>query len=200
MEKVDFKKTLKQLYKPSAKEVSFVKVPAMQYLMIDGQGSPAGKDFKEAIETLYPIAYTLKFMSKEIDKDYAVPPLEALWWADDMNVFYTREKDQWKWTAMIMQPDWITNEVFLKVISKVKAKKSPPKIEQIKLETYNEGDCGQIMHIGPFDDEGPNIQRIHKAIAEKGGKLSGKHHEIYLSDFRRTAPEKLKTVIRQPFH
>lgn len=200
--KTDFKKALKHLYKPSAKEASFVDVPTMQYLMIDGQGNPGTSErFKAAVETLYPVAYTLKFMIKEVnpDNDFVVPPMEALWWADDMEVFVDGKKDEWKWTIMIMQPDFISNNDFNEAVKSVKLKKCPPLIDELRLEKYTEGKCGQIMHLGPFENEGPTVQKLHKAIEKNGGKLNSKHHEIYLSDIRRAKPENWKTVIRQPY-
>ena len=202
MSKIDFKRTLKEFYRPSAKKFSIVDVSPMQFLMVDGRGSPASQEYKEALEALYPIAFTLKFMSKlELGKDYVVPPLQGLWWADDMNVFTTSDdKSDWIWTMMIMQPDWITEQMMETAVAKViKKKGSQPGFTKLRLDSYHEGTAAQIMYIGPYADEGPTIARLHAFIEENGHQLSGKHHEIYLSDPRRTAPEKLKTVIRQPF-
>ncbi len=205
MAKIDFKKEMKNLYNPSAKEVSEVIVPAMNFLMIDGKGDPnTSNEFKDAIEALYPVSYTIKFdIKKNQGKDFGVMPLEGLWWADDMNDFMTGNRDNWKWTLMIMQPEFITKELVDKSINTV-AKKNlpaggPPALSKIRFEKYDEGKSVQIMHIGPFAEEGPNIQKLHGRIKELGGKLSGKHHEIYLSDMRKTAPEKLKTILRQPY-
>jgi hypothetical protein len=208
MKKIDFKKELKHLYGPSKKDVVTVEVPKMDFLMIDGQGDPnASQDYQDAIEALFSVSYDIKFSVKKgpssLDIDYGVMPLEGLWWVDDMSKFSIDDKSDWKWTAMIMQP---SNEDF-KIsqdrvdasIERVNKKKDPPALPKLRFEQYEEGSSAQIMHIGPFSDEGPTVEKIHDHIKENGKKLRGKHHEIYLSDFRRTAPEKLKTIIRQPF-
>lgn len=199
---VDFKKEFKQLYNPSAKEFALVEVPPLQFLMIDGQGDPnTAPAYQEAIEALYGVAYTLKFMSKnELGKDYVVPPLEGLWWAEDMAAFATQLKDTWQWTAMIMQPDWLTPEMVTTAIKQVEKKKGPlPGLSKLRLETYHEGLSVQIMHIGPFSTEGPTLAKLHQEFIPANGLAeNGKHHEIYLGDPRKTAPDKLKTVLRQP--
>jgi hypothetical protein len=202
--KKDYKKELKELYTPSAKEVSEVIVPKMNYIAIDGKGDPnTSKEYVDAIQTLYPVAYTIKFSIKKAGgPDFSVMPIEGLWWSDDMNDFTAGKKDNWYWTSMMMQPDIVTKEIFEKAIAEVKAKKHPTSIDKIRFESFDEGRAGQILHIGPFSAEGPNIQKIHNYIKSKGGIFDGKtqkHHEIYLSDPRRVAPEKLKTVIRQSF-
>jgi hypothetical protein len=202
MSKIDFKKEFKHLYNPTAKEFVLVDVPGMQFLMVDGHGDPnAAKEYTDAVETLYAVAYKLKFLSKkELDRDYVVPPLEGLWWAEDMETFTTkRDKSQWDWTMMIMQPDWITKDMLERVIPQVKAAKDPPALEKLCFETYEEGLAIQILHIGSYDDEAPILHRLHyEYMPEHGYDFSGKHHEIYLSDPRKVAPEKLKTVLRQP--
>ena len=201
MKKIDYKKELKHLYKPSAKKVEFVDVPEMNFLMIDGKGNPnTSKEFSNAVEALFSLSYTIKFMIKKGEKqiDYGVLPLEGLWWADDMNKFSTENKDEWKWTVMIMQPEFITESIVKEAIQKVKVKKDLPALENIRFESFNEGKVAQTLHIGPFSEEGPTIEKVHNFIKENGYKLSGKHHEIYLSDIRKAAPEKWKTVIRQP--
>lgn len=201
MEKIDYKKALKQFYRPSPNQVAVVDVPAMNFLMVDGKGAPLGPEFQQAVETLYPVAYTLKFMIKKgsVGVDYSVLPLEGLWWADDMEDFVKRIKDRWKWTLMIMQPDLISADAVKEAVSQVKAKKNPPALEKLRFERFDEGKAAQIMHIGSFDNEGPTVEKVHRCIEDAGGRLSGRHHEIYLNDPRRTAPEKLKTIIRQPF-
>lgn len=201
MKKIDLKKELKHLYGASRKEAVIVDVPEMNFLTIDGAGDPnTSQEFKDAIEALYGVSYTLKFMIKqgETAVDYGVPPLEGLWWADDMAVFSTGEKDKWKWTVMIMQPEYVTEDLFDKAVQQVEKKKNPPALSKIKFEGYHEGLSAQVMHLGPYSEEGPTIQKLHDFIKEKGYELRGKHHEIYLSDPRRSAPEKLKTIIRQP--
>jgi hypothetical protein len=203
--KIDFKKTLKELYKPSAREISIVEVPEMQFIMIDGIGSPGeAQEYTDAISVLYPVAYKNKFDSKKMGKDFVVPPLEGLWWADDMDDFRKANRNRWKWTMMIMQPDWITNEMIKQSIKSTKEKKPDISnvIDDLRFEKYHEGKSAQIMYIGPYSDEGPTIEKIHKFIKSKGGNFDGnkhKHHEIYLSDPRRTKPENLKTIIRQPY-
>lgn len=201
MEKIDFKKQLKHLYGASHKKVEIVEVPQMNFLMVDGEGDPnTSKSFSDAIEALYPLAYTLKFMVKngELGIDYGVLPLEALWWADDMSAFTTGNKDAWKWTVMIMQPEFITGKMFEKAKGEVEKKKKPVSLPLVKFEAFREGKAAQIMHIGPFSEEGPTIRKVHEYIKEAGCSLSGRHHEIYLSDIQKAAPEKWKTLIRQP--
>jgi len=199
--KKDFKKELKEFYNPTSKNVTEANVPTMNFLMVDGMGDPTTSvEFKDAIEALYPLAYTIKFyFKKEKGIDYGVMPLEGLWWADDMNDFTAQKRDNWKWTLMIMQPDFVTKEIFEKFKAEVKAKKNPKNLDKIRLENYKEGNSAQIMHIGPFSEETANILKIHARIKELGKNFSGKHHEIYLSDMRRVDPKKMKTVVRQPF-
>lgn len=200
MTKVDFKKTLKHLYKPP-KEFGTVDVPEMQFIMVDGHGDPnTAQEYQDVVEALYAVAYKMKFISKKtLGKDYVVPPLEGLWWAEDMETFTTREKSAWDWTMMIMTPDWITSEIFADAVEEVRKKKNPAAVDKVRLEPYHEGLSVQIMHIGSYDDEGPIIAEMHyDFIPENGFVENGKHHEIYLSDPRRVAPEKLKTVLRQP--
>ena len=200
MSKVDFKKTLKQFYIPP-KEFVMVDVPEMQFVMVDGHGDPnTAQEYQDAVEALYAVAYKMKFISKkELEKDYVVPPLEGLWWAEDMATFHTREKSQWDWTMMIMTPEWISVEIFAEAIKQVRKAKDPASLDQVRLERYHEGLSVQIMHIGSYDDEGPVLAQMHSDFIPNNGFVeNGKHHEIYLSDPRRVAPEKLKTVLRQP--
>ena len=200
MEKFDYKKILKHLYNPSSKKVEEVDVPEMNYLMIDGDGGPDSSAFKDAIETLYPLSYSLKFMAKKGDLaiDYGVMPLEGLWWSNDMSSFVTGNKEKWQWTLMIMQPDIITAKMVNKAIEEVKRKKNPIALPLVRFEPFREGKSAQTMHIGPFSEEGPTVERIHSFIEVAGSKRIKKHHEIYLSDIRRAAPNKWKTIIRQP--
>ncbi len=201
MKKIDYKKDLKHLYKPSPKKVEIVEVPQMNFLMIDGQGDPnTSREFQDAVETLYSLSYTLKFMIKKgaSEIDYGVLPLEGLWWADDMSQFITGNKETWKWTLMIMQPEFVTTKLFNEAIEQVRKKKNPAALAKVRFESYPEGKAAQIMHLGPFSEEGPTIEKVHRFIEENGFKRTGKHHEIYLSDIRKAAPEKWKTVVRQP--
>lgn len=200
MEKIDFKKELKQLYQPSAREVVLVDVPDMNYLMVDGEGDPNGsKSYADAIEALFSLSYTLKFMVKKgpLAIDYGVLPLESLWWADDMAAFSQDDKSSWKWTAMIMQPDCVNREMVADAVAELARKKKLPALPLMRFEALSEGSCAQILHIGPFSEEGPTIAKVHGFIDARGCR-TGKHHEIYLSDIRKAAPEKWKTVIRQP--
>jgi hypothetical protein len=200
MEKVDHKKVLKEFYRPSAKKPSIVDVPEMNFLMVDGKGDPnTSQEYVDAMGVLYPIAYTLKFkLKKEKRADYTVMPLEGLWWIEGEGTFYDSNKDGWIWTSMIMKPNMVTKDDVAEAIEKVRKKNDPPSLPKLKFKAYIEGLSVQIMHIGPWAEEAPTIERMHKFAEDQGYSLRGKHHEIYLSDPRRTAPEKLKTVIRQP--
>ena len=201
MEKLDLKKHWKHLYQPPATKIAAVDVPPLTYLMVDGEGDPnTSPAFQQAVEALYSLSYTLKFSLKKspMPVDYGVMPLEGLWWADDPQVFHQQDKSTWKWTAMILQPDFIERKQVEAAFAEVRRKKNPAALDKVRLETLEEGTSAQILYVGPFADEGPTIQRIHDFIHAAGKELSGKHHEIYLSDPRRTPPEKLKTIIRQP--
>lgn len=205
MPKIDLKRENKELYDPSAKEVSIVDVPEMKFLMIDGKGDPnTSQEYQDAIEALFSVSFKVKFISgKENSQDYVVMPLEGLWWVENMEDFSIRDKSGWKWTSMIRQPDFITKDMIKKAIEEVEQKKNPPALSKIKFESLHEGLSAQIMHIGPYSEEGPTIEKLHNFIEEKGYEFDGsvpgeKHHEIYISDMRRTKPEKLKTIIRQP--
>jgi hypothetical protein len=199
MDKVDLKKELKQLYNPSAKEISVVDVPAMNFLIVDGEGAPTSPQYTEAIEALYSVAYTLKFMVKKAKGvDFVVLPLEGLWWMDDMTKFSADQKDQWKWTAMIMQPKYVMAEDFKAAVEQVRKKKTLPALPKVRFENIKEGPSAQIMYFGSFSAEGPTIAKIHKHIQNSRHQLTGKHHEIYLNNPAKVAPEKLKTILRQP--
>ena len=199
MKKIDLKSELKSLYKPSAKKVIEIDVPALNFFMIDGEGNPnTSQDYKDAVEALYSVSYTMKFaLKKERALDYVVMPLEGLWWADDLTSFDRNEKDSWKWTMMIMQPPEVSRQMSKLAITSVQDKKKLPGVKKIRFEQFTEGRSAQIMHVGPFSAEGPTIQRVHDYISSRSA-LRGKHHEIYLSDVRKAAPEKWKTIIRQP--
>ena len=201
MDKIDFKKTEKHLYRPTHKDFGVLDVPTMQYLMVDGHGTPGNLAYQQALEALYSVSYKLKFSSKtDLGRDYTVLPLEGLWWAEDMSTFtINRDKSQWDWTMMIRQPDWITDEMVQSVTAVVAKQKELPALEKLRFESYEEGLSVQIMHIGSYDDEGPTLEKLHRQfMPENNYEFNGKHHEIYLSDPRRVAPEKLKTVLRQP--
>ena len=199
--KLDLKKDLKAFYNPSAKAPSLVDVPPINFIMVDGEGSPASQAYANAVGALYSVAYTLKFALKAKGKtpDFSVMPLEGLWWSDDMDDFLTGNKDGWKWTAMIAMPDFVGAGDVAAAKEAAAKKKDVPDLDRVRLERFREGPAAQIMYFGPYAEETETIAALHQFIADNGKKLSGRHHEIYLSDPRRTAPEKLKTVIRQPF-
>jgi hypothetical protein len=174
----------------------------MNFLMIDGKGDPnTSEEFTDAIQSLYSLAYTIKFTFKsEKEIDFGVMPLEGLFWTDNMNDF-AQNKNKWKWTLMILQPELITKDIFEKCLKDVKKRKDFPGLSRVRFETYNEGLSAQILYRGPYSDEGPTIMKMHEFIKEKGYVFDGlvqKHHEIYLGDARRAKPENLKTIIRQP--
>jgi hypothetical protein len=201
MKKLDLKEQWKQFYHAKPGIIVAVDVPPLTYLMVDGEGDPnTSKAFQEAVEALYSLSYTLKFTLKKSPRtiDYGVMPLEGLWWADDPRVFYETKKSAWKWTAMIVQPEFITRAQVDAAFAEVRKKKNPDALDRVRFETLTEGPSAQVLYVGPFSDEGPAIQRMHDFIRAAGKQLRGKHHEIYLSDPRRTAPEKLKTILRQP--
>ncbi|WP_062299205.1 GyrI-like domain-containing protein [Demequina maris] len=200
-DKVDLKRTL-DAYAAKRGEVRLLDVPPTRYLMVDGHGDPnASPAFAQAIEALYPVAYKAKFASKkELGRDYVVMPLEGLWTADDPAYFTTRrDKSAWDWTLMIMTPDWVGDALVESAIAAAGAKDAPARLDDVRLETLAEGRCVQTLHVGSFDDEGPVLARIHdEFIPANGLRMTGRHHEIYLSDFRKVAPEKLRTILRQP--
>jgi hypothetical protein len=201
MEKLDLKKQWKHLYQPTASTIVTVDVPPLTYLMVDGEGNPnTSQSYKDAVEALYSLSYTLKFTLKKSPRaiDYGVMPLEGLWWADDPQAFHTADKSTWKWTAMILQPEFIAQPQVDAAFDEVRKKKNLAALDLVRYKTFTESTCAQTLYIGPFAAEGPTIERLHAFIHTAGKQFRGKHHEIYLSDPRRTAPEKLKTILRQP--
>jgi hypothetical protein len=200
MNQIDLKKELKQLYKPSAKTAAQVTVPPLKYLMIDGKGDPnTSQEYADAVAALFSVSYTAKFAVKKGSQktDYAVMPLEGLWWADDWSAFTAGDRENWNWTMMILQPSFVPDETIENAVAEVRKKKNLPALPKLRLEEFSEGRCAQIMHIGPFSAEGPTIERLHEFILSHGS-LAGKHHEIYLSDIRRADPTQWKTILRQP--
>lgn len=200
MEKIDLKKDLKHLYQASAKEVTRVEVPTFKFLMVDGEGDPnTSQEYAQAVEALFSVSYTAKFMVKKGAQglDYAVMPLEGLWWADNMSAFAANDKAKWKWTMMILQPSFVSDEIIEAAIAEARRKKKLPSIDKLRLEAFSEGLCAQVLHVGPFSEEGPTIEHLHKFIDTQANRV-GKHHEIYLSDIRRADPKKWKTIIRHP--
>jgi hypothetical protein len=199
MNKIDLKKELKPLYTASAQEASLVTAWPLKYLMRNGAGDPnTNPEFPAAIEALYTASYTLKSMlKKEQGLDWVVPPLEGLWWML-MADFDLDRRDDWRWTLMIPQPEQVNKELLAAAVSAALKKKNLPALEKLYLEIYNEGQAAQILHVGPYAEEMPAVERLHAFISEQGYHLCGKHHEIYLRDPRRTPPEKLQTILRQP--
>lgn len=198
--KVDFKRELPG-YTARRNTPELIDLPARRYLMIDGHGDPNTSVYADALASLYPVAYTLKFASKrELGRDYVVTPLEALWWAEDMRTFTSaRNKSKWDWTQMLFVPDWISTSMFRAALAQVREKSAPPRLDDVRLETLREGRCVQALHVGSYDDEGELLRLMHEDfIPDHGLQMTGKHHEIYLSDPRKTAPAKLKTILRQP--
>jgi hypothetical protein len=201
MKKLDFKKSINS-YKATKNKIEIIEVPKIKYITIDGKGDPnTSIEFNQAIRMLYPISYKIKFFSKQkLAKDYVVMPLEALWWSEDMSNFTSnRDKSKWNWTLMIMQPNWITKTIFKSVLENVKTKYETLDFSKVKFKEINESKCVQTLHIGSFDDEADILKEIHENfIPVNNLVMTKKHHEIYLSDFRRVAPEKIKTILRQP--
>lgn len=200
MASIDLKKTYREHYKAKATP-TVVDVPSRHFLMIDGAGDPnTSPEYVEAVQALYPLAYGLRAAVKAATGDaYTVMPLEGLWWAEDMAEFDAADKSNWLWTMMICLPDAVTASMADEVLPKVTASKKLKSGALVRVEEYTEGKAAQVLHVGPYADEGPTIAGLHDFITEQGGRLTGKHHEIYLSDPRKSAPEKLRTIIRQPF-
>lgn len=200
--KIDLKKELRDLYTAPIRNEAIVDVPELTFLMVDGSGDPnTSIEYRDAVGALYSLSYGLKFaVKKGVEQvDFAVMPLEGLWWSEDPAVFTMEQKDKWLWTAMIMQPKYVTRALFEDTMARVAKKKPSDSLKKVKLSTFREGPSAQIMYVGPYSDEGPTISKLHAFIAQNGYTLAGKHHEIYLGNPERTAPHKLKTIIRQPF-
>ena len=199
MSKTDHKREMKELYYPPRSAVVEVDVPTLQFLMVDGTGDPnTAASYSEAVAALYAVSYTVKFaMKRDAGQDYVVMPLEGLWWADDLSSFARNDRRHWQWTMMIMQPVEVSAARIEAAMAAVHDNKRLPGLDRLRFEQFTEGRCAQTLHIGPFSDEAATIQRLHDYIAERSA-LRGRHHEIYLSDIRRAAPERWKTVIRQP--
>ncbi|MFP2905154.1 GyrI-like domain-containing protein [Pyxidicoccus sp. 3LFB2] len=198
MTKVDLKKDI-AAYRARRGTFELVDVPPLRYLMLDGAGDPnTSEEYRDAIATLFPVAYKLKFLSKrELDRDYTVMPLEGLWWSDDMASFTTaRDKSRWRWTLLNLVPDWITDEL----VERARASApDAPLLSRVRFDTLAEGRCVQTLHVGSYDDEAPVLAAMHdEFIPRHGLRMTGRHHEVYLSDARRTHPSKLRTILRQP--
>ncbi len=200
--KIDLIKSMGNLYQQPKKEISLLEIPAMNFLTIQGRGDPNNnEEYSQAVGALYSLAYALKFSVKKGAQavDYGVMPLEGLWWAEDMRRFNLEDRGDWMWQMLIMQPEYITPDLFARSVEDLRRKKNPPKLDQVKFECVEEGLCAQIFHAGPYGEaERPTIDRLHAFISEQGYERTDKHHEIYLNSPLRTAPDKLKTIIRQP--
>lgn len=202
--KFDVKRALKQFYAPTNTDWALVDVPAQRFIAVDGHGDPnTSADYTHAVEALYAVAYTIKFGSKRtLGRDFVVGPLEGLWWADRPEVFVARDKAAWQWRMLISLPEWITDDFVAEARQAALAKKglaALPALADLRPEALHEGTSAQLLHVGPYDDEGPALARLHdEYLAANGLRMTGYHHEIYLSDPRRARPERLKTVLRQP--
>lgn len=199
-DKIDFKAL--DSYQARAGQFRVLEIPEMRYLMIDGHGDPnTSSAYTQALQALYPVAYKLKFASKrDLGRDYVVPPLEGLWWAEDMDAFtVARDKSQWDWTMMLLVPEWIDEAMFRAAVDVVRAAGSADRVDDVRIETLDEGLCVQTLHRGSFDEEAAVLDEMHhQFIPSQGLSMSGKHHEIYFSDVRKVAPDKLRTLLRQP--
>lgn len=197
--KTDLRKSLES-YRARQGELRLVDVPDLTYLVLDGRGDPSDPGFAESVESLYPVAYAMKAASRrELDRDYVVPPLEGLWWADDMDAFtVARDRAQWRWRLMLLVPDWLDEAAYDAAVAAVRSKGRSPRLEDVRCETLSEGSCLQTLHVGSFEAEAEVVQRIHDHAASQGLRLGGRHHEIYLSHFRRVPPERRRTIVRQP--
>jgi len=197
---IDLKKVYKEHYSGKPGVMSAVEIPARPYLMIDGSGDPnTSEEYRQAVSTLYPLAYGLRAEIKKASGDgYTVLPLEGLWWVPDMRDFSVDDKSNWLWTAMICLPEVFDLERSAEIIAQVAVDKKLEFGGRARVAEFEEGLAAQVMYLGPYADEGPTIAALHDFIAEQGKALVGKHHEIYLSDPRKTDPAKLKTIIRQP--
>jgi hypothetical protein len=201
MGKLDLKKELKEVYRASSRTPRIIDVPAGQFITMTGRGAPGGSTYRAALEALYAMAYTLKFQSKAEGRDFTVMPLEGLWWWDDPTITTIADApspDAWNWKSMIRTPDFITEAMVARARRDVKAKKGLTSADDTGFETFREGRCAQILHVGPFSEEGPTIQTLHDFIRNNGYAVRGLHHEIYLSNPSRTPPERWNTIIRQP--
>lgn len=178
-----------------------LEIPAQKYLMIDGEGDPNTEPpYVDAVSTLYPVAYTLRALGRDRHgRDARVMPLEALWWADDPAAFTSqRDKSRWRWTVMILVPSWLDGQDVADASATVARRGRGPRLADLRHERLDEGLVVQTLHVGPYDDEGPVLAAMHDVIPDRGLRMTGRHHEIYLGDPRRAAPERLRTILRQP--
>ncbi len=201
IKKIDLKNELKDLVKAKPAECRILCVPSLKYLSVEGKGDPSSADFSEAVSALYGLAYTMKFMFKKALKnpiDYPVMMLEGLWYADDINAYLRNERKEWKWNLLITLPNFIGKPDLEKARKAFKIKKTNKYTDQIRIKTIKEGRCAQIMHVGPYSAERATIEKLHSFILESGYTFNGSHHEIYLSDPKKTAAVKMRTILRHP--
>lgn len=200
MDNYDLKKDLRQFY-VAKRAVEVVDVPSIKFLMSVGEGDPnTSKLYADVVQALYTVSYGVRAVAiEDLGRKHTVGPLEGLWWADDLRVFSSRDEDAWHWQMMIAQPEWVTDEIVAAGTERALAKKDLREADRIKFDSFTEGPAVQVLHVGPYDAEGPTIARMHQEfMPENGYKPRGSHHEIYLSDARRTEPERLRTILRQP--
>jgi hypothetical protein len=198
MSRLDLRKELKAYYSAKRKP-GIIDIPLGKFLTVLGKGDPNGDEYQEALQALYGMSYTLKFDQKAQGRDYTVMHLEGLWWIED-GVFDLNDpapREQWRWKSMIRQPDFVTDEMVEEIRPDVVEKRGA-KVGEVRLETFHEGLSAQVLHVGPYSEEGPTIKLLHDYITEQGYRERGDHHEIYLGDPRRTKPENLKTILRHP--
>lgn len=202
MKTLDLKTRYKEFYSQQKSKMTMVKVPDLAFLAIDGRGDPnTSAEYRAAVEALYAVAYGLKFSFKKQAKnpvDYPVMPLEGLWWVRDMREFDLHKKNEWNWRMMIMQPPCVEPPQVEEMKTDVARRKRLSSVTKVELIRYHEGEAAQVLHLGPYADEAPTIQALHDFIDGEGYIKDGLHHEIYLGDPRKTAPSRLKTIIRQP--
>lgn len=201
METIDLKKRIRDYFESSPDHFTLVTLPPFDYVMVDGEGDPnTSRDYAAAIELLYGVSYTLKFKGKkELGVDYVVPPLEGLWWAHDARAFVTGDKSSWRWTMMIMVPAELPRSLVLSALEEYQNKKPGAPVSRVRIDSLTEGLVVQVLHIGPYDAEGPLLARMHNEfMPDHALTFNGRHHEIYLGDHRRTAPQRLRTILRQP--
>ena len=198
MSKQDLRKELKRFYTAKTKP-ELVDIHEGVFLTITGQGDPNGEEYQQAMMALYGAAYTLKFRQKEQGRDFTVMGLEGLWWIDDgvFDMHNPANRARWRWKSMIRQPDWVTQALLDELLPELREKRGG-KVDQVKVERFHEGLSAQVMHVGPYSEEGPTIELLHGWVEEQGYRLRGRHHEIYLNDPRRTKPEKIRTILRHP--
>jgi hypothetical protein len=201
MQNYDIKRHRPTLYGAKRGQFDIIDVPPMKFLMADGHGSPnTSPEYPEVVTALYTVSYAIRAVAKdELKRTHTVGPLEGLWDAENLQAFHTRDEDAWEWTLMIVQPDWITSEIVDAAMERVQRTKDLSAASKVRFEEYPEGKSVQVLHIGPYDEEGPTIARMHdEFMPAEGLAPRGRHHEIYLSDARRTDPSRLRTILRQP--